>query len=242
MDLVRNLILEKLNELRLTRADVSARLDRNPTYLQQFLTKGSPRELPERERLLLAEILNVPEEKLRGPSVPVKARPYSKHGTSRESFVDTDMRVAATDAGAQARIIPSAGLYGNMDLPVYGTAQAGDEGDLLISEHPVDYVPRPVMLLRVDGAYGVIVRGDSMFPALRSGATALVHPHAPPQPEDLCVLRSFNQDGSVRVLIKEYRGETETGWKVRQYNPAKDFTLKKAEWQECQRVAGNYAP
>jgi phage repressor protein C with HTH and peptisase S24 domain len=40
--------------------------------------------------------------------------------------------------------------------------------------------------------------------------------------------------------VKEFRGETETHWKVRQFNPARDFTLKKTDWQICHRVVGSY--
>lgn len=42
MDVVRKLILEKLEELELNMAEVSKRLGRNETYLQQFLKRGSP--------------------------------------------------------------------------------------------------------------------------------------------------------------------------------------------------------
>lgn len=125
-----------------------------------------------------------------------------------------------------------------MDLPVYGTVQGG-EGALIISDGPVDYVARPSVLLRVQDGYGMIVAGDSMYP-LKAGATALVNPHLPPRNEDICVFRCHADDGSVHAMIKEYRGQTDTHWKVRQYNPPKDFALKKTQWQVCHRVVGSY--
>jgi cyanate lyase len=64
---VRKLILDKLQELDLNMAEVSKRLGRNETYLQQFLKRGSPRELHERDRIMLAEILSISEDQLRGP-------------------------------------------------------------------------------------------------------------------------------------------------------------------------------
>lgn len=45
--------------------EVSALLGRNPSYLQQYIVKGSPRHLPEAVRLQLAELLGVPEADLR---------------------------------------------------------------------------------------------------------------------------------------------------------------------------------
>ncbi|WP_247458663.1 hypothetical protein [Bradyrhizobium sp. 2] len=54
------------------------------------------------------------------------------------------------------------------------------------------------------------------------------------------MFRSHAEDGTTHAVIKEYRGETEVVWKVRQYNPPKDFTLKKSEWQIRHRVVGTY--
>lgn len=88
----------------------------------------------------------------------------------------------------------------------------------------------------------MIVSGDSMSPEHKSGSIALVNPHKPPRVGDSCVFRSGEQPDGVRMaMIKEYRGETETEWKVRQHTPPKDFRIKKSEWQEAHRVVGNYA-
>jgi len=86
----------------------------------------------------------------------------------------------------------------------------------------------------------MIVTGDSMEPAFRPGSIALVNPHLPPGFGDFCLFRSHADDGTAHAAIKEYRGETDVVWKVRQYNPPKDFTLKKAEWQIRHRVVGTY--
>ncbi len=45
-------------------ANLSATIGRNPAYLQQFVTRGSPRRLPEDERRHLAIVLNVDEREL----------------------------------------------------------------------------------------------------------------------------------------------------------------------------------
>jgi repressor LexA len=47
-------------------ASLSAMLRRNPAYLQQFVARGSPRELAERDRRLLADVLGVDESALGG--------------------------------------------------------------------------------------------------------------------------------------------------------------------------------
>ncbi len=62
---------ERLDRLirarRLTYAQVSRALGRNPAYIQQFIRRGVPRRLPEAERGTLARMLGVEEVELGGP-------------------------------------------------------------------------------------------------------------------------------------------------------------------------------
>jgi len=50
-------------------AALSRLLGRNDAYLQQFVTRGSPRELAERDRALLARYFGVAEARLGGPEL-----------------------------------------------------------------------------------------------------------------------------------------------------------------------------
>ena len=52
------------NEQGRSLASLSATIGRNPAYLHQFVTRGSPRRLPEVERRHLAIVLNVDEREL----------------------------------------------------------------------------------------------------------------------------------------------------------------------------------
>lgn len=56
--------------------ELSQMLGRNPSYLQQYVVKGSPRALPEDIRRQLAAILHIDEEHLRdGPDAPATPPP-----------------------------------------------------------------------------------------------------------------------------------------------------------------------
>lgn len=242
MDLVRKLILDRLQELGLNMSEVSHRLGKNETYLQQFLKRGSPRELHERDRHRLAEILSVAEDQLRGPSSTLPKREYVKTvPIPSESLVAGSSRRSNLLENQQPSpdFIPGAQLVGERDLPVFGTAQGGS-GALIVTNEPVDWVVRPDPLLRVKDGYGMIITGDSMDPALKSGSIALINPHMPARVGDFCLFRNHAEDGTAHAAVKEYRGETDIVWKVRQYNPAKDFTLKKSEWQIRHLVVGSY--
>lgn len=58
-------------------AALSRLIGRNPAYLQQFVRRGSPRRLPEDERLALAQYFNISERLLgaRDPWEPDVAEP-----------------------------------------------------------------------------------------------------------------------------------------------------------------------
>ena len=63
---------QKLTELATARgtslAALSRMIDRNPSYLQQFVTKGSPRKLEEDDRRKLADFFGVPDSELGAPA------------------------------------------------------------------------------------------------------------------------------------------------------------------------------
>jgi hypothetical protein len=70
MDAVRKLIEDRFAQLGLTMSKVSVEIGRNHAFLQQFLTRGIPRELHERDREQLAKFLGIPADDLRGPDNP----------------------------------------------------------------------------------------------------------------------------------------------------------------------------
>jgi hypothetical protein len=69
-------------------AGLSRLLGRNPAYIQQYISRGSPRRLAEQDRRLLARYFGVGEEVLGGPEAPGRG--------------DGLVRVARLDVGASA--------------------------------------------------------------------------------------------------------------------------------------------
>ncbi len=235
--MVRKLILEKLVERGLTMKAASLQIGQNHSYLYQFLKRGTPTELGEYPRARLAALLDVPEDALRGPSAKLPAREYGKANTTNNV-----QKVSPTQHNLVDNFTPVVAQFGNADLPVFGTASGGIGGALIMSGEAVDYVVRPAPLLRVKDGYGMIVTGDSMSPQHENGSTALVNPHLPPRNGDTCVFRSHMDDGTVLALIKKLRRFTDDTWYVTQFNPKKDFQLKRSEWQICHVTVGNYFP
>jgi phage repressor protein C with HTH and peptisase S24 domain len=126
------------------------------------------------------------------------------------------------------------------DLPVYGAAQGGSGGAMLVSSDPIQWLGRPDPLQTVRSGYGVYVVGESMIPAYEQGDIALVHPSLPPRRNSDVILTRHDPDGSLHVLVKRLIGWTEDAWRVRQYNPEREFDLPRALWREVQTIVGKY--
>lgn len=239
--MVRKLILERLQELGLNMSAASKKIGMNHAYLQQFLKRGVPAELGEVERANLAVLLGVPENELRGTSQKLPKREYTRISEIPSPPVAThptkmsDKRLNLVDSLSQVNT-----TFGERDLPVYGTEQRGIGGSLVMTNEAVDWVVRPAPLLRVRDGYGMIVTGDSMSPKIENGSTALVNPHLPPRNGDTCVFRKHEEDGTISVTLKLLRRFTDETWFLHQYEPAKDFSLKRSEWRECHVVIGSY--
>lgn len=242
---MRKLILEKLAERRISRKDASLAIGCNDTYLSQFLRRGIPAELKESERIRLAELLGIPEGDLRGPSTKINSSPVQPIQPIARNLIATEpaplypAQQLQTGSAVRPQIVPGAELFGSVDLPVFGTAPGVDGGAPIVTIHPVDWTVRPPSLLRVKEGYGLIVVDDTMAPEHRAGSICLVNPHLPPKVAESCVLRSLDTHGIQHAVIREYRGETDTHWKVAQHSPAKSYSLKKSDWI-CHKAVGNY--
>lgn len=68
MDEAREALDRLILEKRVNYAGISRMLGRNPSYIQQYLKKGSPRHLDERDRNILARFFGVEESVLGGPT------------------------------------------------------------------------------------------------------------------------------------------------------------------------------
>ncbi|WP_233998058.1 LexA family transcriptional regulator [Erythrobacter sp. QSSC1-22B] len=73
-------LLELAQASRASLASLSAMLGRNPSYLQQYVRKGSPRRLEENDRQRLAEFFGVSEGELGAPAL-------SSRRSSAEEFL-----------------------------------------------------------------------------------------------------------------------------------------------------------
>lgn len=146
-------------------ARLSEMIGRNPTYLQQFIRKGSPRKLEERDRRALAEYFGVPEWEL---------------GQAKEKSYSPRQR------------LPLDG--GWVEVPRLALAASAGPGSLGQVELPFDAFRFSRRWLREQGLDGsqlsaIAVEGDSMEPLLRAGDEVLVDKTPQPFRDGIHVVR-----------------------------------------------------
>lgn len=138
-----------LQERGIDYAQLSARIGRNPAYIQQYIKRGSPRRLAEEDRARIAAYLGVSEALLGGPVRRVAA-PALRRG-----------------AGDMV-LVPK--------LAIGASAGAGASIDGEPVEGAVAFDPRWLRDLGADPRALSIIRvaGDSMAPTLGDGDDILV--------------------------------------------------------------------
>lgn len=141
---------------------------------------------------------------------------------------------------ARAHAIPAAPLVGERNLPVYVAARGGD-GHIIVNFEAIDHVKRPADLENVRDAYAILIAGDSMVPAYEPGDMALVHPHLTPAREkDFIFYHVPPNGGEAEAIVKRLVALNDREWTLRQYNPAQEFKVSRADWPICHRVVGKY--
>lgn len=183
-------------------AGVSQLLGKNPAYVQQFLRRGSPKKLDERDRRLLAQFFGVSEQQLGAPDdampAPRRGTIPARQGSHREG--------SARGLPSRMRLIPR--------LAVGASAGVGALPD---NEAPLAEIAFDEAWLRRLGAGSdavtmIRVEGDSMAPTLSDGDDILVatpHGAAPRRRDGIHVLRmddalivkrlAFRPDGRLSV-------------------------------------------
>lgn len=214
MNEIRQRIREAVDARLTTYKDLSAAIGRNHAYVQQFVERGTPQELRDRDLDTIMGVIGRAAES--GPRQRAQ--------------------------GFAPVVIPGSSLVRpERTLPLYAAARGGD-GHVIVSFDPIEYVKMPTILEGVKGGYGLLITGDSMVPAYWPGDTALIHPNLPPQRDtDVVLFHTPPKSlGDEEAIIKRLVGISDREWTLEQYHPARTFKEFRADWPICHRVVGKY--
>ena len=208
----RTIIQARIDAGQADMADLSRKSGRNAAYIQQFLKRNVPAELPEEVRIALAPHLGVDPDALReGP---------------RAVFAP---RVAIFGAGSDVQLAPSAPLPEPRRLSVaarcevLGVVEAGLDGQFVVnlSDGPLEYVDLPAALADVPDLFALFVSGESMAGVWMPGDTVYVSRRRPVTPDAYVVVLVETGPGQPpAAFLKQYIGRNNGKLKLRQYNPA----------------------
>lgn len=114
-----------------------------------------------------------------------------------------------------------------LDVPVYGVAVGGTDGDFSLNGDVVDRVRRPPGLADNRTAFAVYVRGDSMEPRHYQGDLLYVDPLRPARSGDdvLVELKPARPGEPGPAYIKQLVSQTPLRLVLRQFQPAKEITI-----------------
>jgi phage repressor protein C with HTH and peptisase S24 domain len=124
------------------------------------------------------------------------------------------------------------------DLPVWAAAQGGEEGAMLITTSPIEWIVRPRELVEVIDAFAVFLIGESMSPRYDQGDQLFVHPHRPPRGGDDCLFVQQRDETSYYGLVKTLVRPLADKWRVKQFNPGKEFDLDRRKWTKAWKIIG----
>src|SRR5690606_30817739 len=140
-------------------AALSRLIGRNGTYLQQFITKGSPRRLAESDRRVLAEFFGVPESELGGEA--------ARDSRTDRDFVDVP-RLPLDDSAGPGAVAAEAVPFDASRFSSRWLRQQGLAAKMLSA---------------------IAVAGDSLEPVLRDGDEILVDRTPRPLRDGIHVVR-----------------------------------------------------
>lgn len=183
-------------------SNLSKLIGRNHAYLQQFLKRGVPRDLPEPVRRKLARQMGIPEADL---------RPHEDDHIPSEEILD-EKPAAARPLNGIVEIDVRAGMGGGGTLEGREVRQAGNYADPVKDEawhFPAQFMREEV---RAPQSRVIVIetQGDSMAPTISSGDRVVVDTgHMVPSPDGIYALR----DRYGYIVVK--RLQTMRGGKIR---------------------------
>lgn len=195
-------------------AALSRAAERNHAYIQQFLTRGVPAELPEHVRDRLAPVLGVSPDALR-------ERPK-----------------AGASVSAPAVMPPPSPRNLPRDVPVMGTAMGGDGSFLLNQGDPIDMVRRGPGIAQSRTVFAIYVEGESMSPRFDPGDLIYLDPARPVRIGDdvVLVMASENAADPPLSYLKRLVRRTADRVIAEQFNPAQRIEYPTRNLKQMVRV------
>lgn len=198
---IRQLSIERGVSFRSLSVDV---LKKNPSYLQNYMSKGSPADLETLDAVKLAKALDVAPSEL---------------GVDMSELSGAGKVIEKSPTGRVAFVHGEAVFSGPEDLPILGHVKAGEVGLFIDQGVTQGVTMRPKALIGVRDAYAVRVQDDSMFPAYEPDDLVFVNPLLDTRPGHNVVIQTVASEAFIKRLTKKGA----KGFVCKQWNPEKEI-------------------
>jgi phage repressor protein C with HTH and peptisase S24 domain len=123
---------------------------------------------------------------------------------------------------------------GWQEVPVYGQAVAGEDGEFLMNGNIMFTALAPPSVVAISNAYGVRVSGLSMEPRYYDGEVVFVDPSRIPRAGDFVVVQvKTDEHGELWGFVKRYVRRNTKELVLSQFNPEKVLTFRNDQVASC---------
>lgn len=201
---------------RMDMKELSSRLGKNDSYIQQYLNRGTPKELAVADAVAISQVAGVELADLVSADTRAALGLNAAESASKSPSNLPEANAILTQTPAT---IPTPADM-NTDLPVFGTVECGD-GDYMEFTDTFQ-IKRPPVWARRDDVYAVRASGESMTPRFFPGEIVLVDTKLKPRHgNDVIIqLHDGNGDNGIkRAMLKIYIKKSPTLYVFSSYNP-----------------------
>src|SRR5205085_4088440 len=99
------------------------------------------------------------------------------------------------------------------DVRVWASGEAGQDGILLLTSEPIDYIRRSERTQGVKGPFAFYMIGSSMSPAIENGDQLVVNPALPIRTGGDCVF-IHEESGTQHAIVKRLLRVSADHWRV----------------------------
>lgn len=155
---------------------------------------------------------------------PRKIRELARAVGRSEAWLLGESSDAAPAPAPNASFPPTFRSFSGNQLPLLGQTAAGSNGRFHLNGQQIGAVFCPPVLDGVDGAYAVLVYGDSMEPKFEAGETVWLHPYLPVRRGDYVVaqINGTSDADAPDSYIKQFISSTASKLTLKQFNPGED--------------------
>jgi len=203
MDRLKKIIIDRLDELNLSPIEAAIKGGLERGYIRDFL-EGRKKTFRQDKIPLLAAALDI--------NVNLLTLGEDPPSTSREKHQPN------------ARIVGSIDFNDTKKIPVYGHAVGGENGEFPMNGAWLFDVLCPPRLSDIEGAYAVIVSGDSMYPRYMDGEIVYLDPTRRVRRGDFVVAQvMIDEFDTPHAFVKRFVQHNAKELVLEQFNPEQEL-------------------